>query len=73
MNTKISIGVQLDDVDLNRAHWKKGQFKPLDMNSKISIRVQLDDVEVALEKSLLKGGFYKSLVDYIKRESIQAD
>ena len=43
------------------------------MNSKISIRVQLDDVEVALEKSLLKGGFYKSLVDYIKRESIQAD
>ena len=51
-----------------------GQFNPRDVNSKIMIGVQLDDVEIALEQSLLgKGGFYESLVDYIKRERIQAE
>lgn len=51
-----------------------GQFKPQDVNSKLMIGVQLDDVEIALEQSLLgEGGFYKSLVDYVKRECIQAE
>lgn len=46
-----------------------GQFNPHDPNAKLKIGVQLDDVEIALEESLLKeGGFYKSLVDYVKRE-----
>ena len=44
------------------------QFNP-DVNPKLRIGVQLDDVQIALEQSLLKeGGFYKSLVDYVKRE-----
>ena len=44
-------------------------FNPNDANSKLKIGVQLDDVEIALEESLLKeGGFYRSLVDYVKRE-----
>ena len=47
-----------------------GQFNPHDPNAKIKIGVQLDDVEIALEQSLLKeGGFYKCLVDYVKRET----
>ena len=45
------------------------QFNPFDFNSKLKIGVQLDDVEIALEKSLLnEGSFYRSLVDYVKRE-----
>ena len=52
----------------------RGQFDPHDVNSKLMIGVQLDDVEIALEQSLLgEGGFYKSLVDYVKRECIQAE
>jgi cell division control protein 6 len=44
-------------------------FNPNDANSKLKIGVQLEDVEIALEESLLKeGGFYRSLVDYVKRE-----
>ncbi|KAL7525297.1 hypothetical protein ACHAXR_000941, partial [Thalassiosira sp. AJA248-18] len=46
-------------------------FNPQDINAKLKIGVQLDDVEIALEESLLKeGGFYRSLVDYVKRECI---
>mmetsp|Transcript_11814 Transcript_11814/g.25906 ORF Transcript_11814/g.25906 Transcript_11814/m.25906 type:complete len:893 (-) Transcript_11814:67-2745(-) len=45
------------------------QFNPHDANSKLKIGVQMSDVEIALEQSLLSGGgFYQSLVDYIKRE-----
>ncbi len=44
-------------------------FNANDANPKLKIGVQLDDVEIALEESLLKeGGFYRSLVDYVKRE-----
>jgi cell division control protein 6 len=44
-------------------------FNPNDANSKLKIGVQLDDVEIALEESLLREGcFYRSLVDYVKRE-----
>lgn len=46
-----------------------GHFSPQDVNIKLKIGVQLDDVEIALEKSLLnEGGFYRRLVDYVKRE-----
>jgi cell division control protein 6 len=46
-----------------------GSFNAHDVNAKLKIGVQLDDVEIALEESLLKeGGFYQSLVDYVKRE-----
>ena len=46
-----------------------GHFNPQDVNAKLKIGVQMDDVEIALEQSLLKeGGFYQSLVDYVKRE-----
>ena len=46
-----------------------GSFNAHDVNAKLKIGVQLDDVEIALEESLLKeGGFYRSLVDYVKRE-----
>jgi cell division control protein 6 len=44
-------------------------FNANDPNSRLHIGVQLDDVEIALEKSLLEeSSFYRSLVDYIKRE-----
>jgi hypothetical protein len=44
-------------------------YNPNDANPKLKIGVQLDDVEIALEESLLnEGGFYRSLVDYVKRE-----
>ena len=40
-----------------------------DDNAKIRLGVQLEDVECALEESLLKeGGFYRGLVDYVRRE-----
>ena len=46
-----------------------GGFNPQDPNAKLKIGVQLDDVEIALEETLLKeGGFYASLVAYVKRE-----
>ena len=46
-----------------------GHFNPHDMNAKLKIGVQLDDVEIALEESLLtEGSFYRSLVEYVKRE-----
>jgi cell division control protein 6 len=49
-------------------------FNPNDANSKLKIGVQLDDVEIALEESLLnEGGFYRSLVDYVKRECPRPD
>mmetsp|Transcript_3388 Transcript_3388/g.7585 ORF Transcript_3388/g.7585 Transcript_3388/m.7585 type:complete len:839 (+) Transcript_3388:2-2518(+) len=45
-----------------------GHFNSHDVNAKLKIGVQMDDVEIALEQSLLKsGGFYQSLVDYVKR------
>ncbi len=45
------------------------RFNPNDTNSKLKIGVQFDDVEIALEESLLReGSFYRSLVDYVKRE-----
>jgi len=44
-------------------------FNANDPTSRLHIGVQLDDVEIALEKSLLEeSSFYRSLVDYIKRE-----
>jgi hypothetical protein len=47
----------------------RGQFNARNTNAKVKVKVQLDDVEIALEKSLLNGeGFYKSLVDYVRRE-----
>ncbi len=45
-----------------------GYFNPHDVDAKLKIGVQFDDVEIALEQSLLKEGFYKSLVDYVRRE-----
>ena len=44
-------------------------FNANDPNSRLQIGVQLDDVEIALEQSLLvESSFYRSLVDYVKRE-----
>ena len=44
-------------------------FNANDHSSRLHIGVQLDDVEIALEKSLLEeSSFYRSLVDYVKRE-----
>mmetsp|Transcript_34260 Transcript_34260/g.70138 ORF Transcript_34260/g.70138 Transcript_34260/m.70138 type:complete len:824 (-) Transcript_34260:418-2889(-) len=44
-------------------------FNENDHSSRLCIAVQLDDVEIALEKSLLEeSSFYRSLVDYVKRE-----
>ena len=45
-----------------------GYFNPHDFDSRLKIVVQFDDVEIALEQSLLEKGFYKSLVDYVRRE-----
>mmetsp|Transcript_26674 Transcript_26674/g.46337 ORF Transcript_26674/g.46337 Transcript_26674/m.46337 type:complete len:83 (-) Transcript_26674:27-275(-) len=51
-----------------------GRFNPQDLHAKLEIGVILDDVEIALEQSLLKErGFYRSLVDYVKRECPQHD
>ena len=46
-----------------------GRFNTYDSNAKVKIGVELDDVEIALGESLLhEGGFYHSLVKYVKRE-----
>ena len=39
-----------------------------DHNTRLHLGVQLDDVESALEKTLWEESFYRSLVDYVKRE-----
>ena len=55
--------------DLGFLNPNRGQFNIRNTNAKVKVKVQLDDVEIALEKSLLNGeGFYKSLVDYVRRE-----
>ena len=44
-------------------------FNARDLNSRLHLGVQLDDVEIALEKTLLEeSSFYRSLVDYVKKE-----
>ena len=43
-------------------------FNANDHSSLLHLGVQLDDVEIALEKTLLEEPFYRSLVDFVKRE-----
>lgn len=62
----MSLVEMLIDSGLLLSH--SGQFNPYDSNPKLRIGVQLDDVEIALEESLLKQGFYRALVDYVRRE-----
>ena len=47
-------------------------FNKQNPNAKLKIGIQLEEVEIALEETLLKeGGFYASLVEYVKRECPQ--
>lgn len=62
----------LVDADL-LATENYGRFNHFDVKSKLQLGAQLDEVEIALEKSLLKEGFYASLVEYVKRTCPNGD